>query len=742
MTWTRREMMIGTSMTLAQAGAAQAAAGAAGAPAVSGSPARAALQRVLGRRAADFDFVQAAAPLPTFEVQAHGGRVTVTADSPVGQLRGAYAYLQEVAALQLNWEGDRVALPARWPERHIGRSSTPFRHRAYLNPCAYGYTAPFWDWSRWERELDWMALHGIDMPLALEGQEFVWRRLWAEFGLSPAELDAYFCGAPFLPWQRMGNIEGYGRLPVEWIGKKQRLQQRILARARELGMTPILPGFAGYVPKALASRHPKARLHTMTPWGGFRETCWLDPTDPLFTDIARRFHALYAETYGAGTHYLADAFNEMRPPVQGSTPEQRATILSRYGRALVDALQQAQPGAVLAMQGWLFGIDPEFWDPASVTAFLQDMPDDRVLMLDIANDTYRGVWEKHRAFGGKRWVYGYIHNFGGNNPLFGNLPQVQDDLASLPGRADKGALQGFGVFPEGLDTNSVVYDFMYDAAWPAAGAPRDVDGWLAGWLRARYGVDDAALRAAWSDLWPAVYQVSNWKTAWWNGAFGCYLLCKRPHAKFADFDTEPGDLPRLLKAARALAQAATRHPRAALLRHDVVAASAHAGLLWVDRELQACLKALKARDARAAEAHWKAVQQQVPAIDALLGAQPVSLARWTDTARRYGDTPETARLYVEQARLHVSVWGGDAVLNDYASKAWHGLLADFYLPRWTRHVTAALAALREQRPLDEQRLTDELIAWEQAWARRDEPVAHRVPARPLAAARALLGRLV
>lgn len=27
----------------------------------------------------------------------------------------------------------------------------------------------WWDWGRWEREIDWMALNGINLPLALTG---------------------------------------------------------------------------------------------------------------------------------------------------------------------------------------------------------------------------------------------------------------------------------------------------------------------------------------------------------------------------------------------------------------------------------------------------------------------------------------------------------------------------------------------------------------------------------------------
>ena len=31
------------------------------------------------------------------------------------------------------------------------------------------YSSAFWDWRRWEREIDWMALHGVNLPLAFTG---------------------------------------------------------------------------------------------------------------------------------------------------------------------------------------------------------------------------------------------------------------------------------------------------------------------------------------------------------------------------------------------------------------------------------------------------------------------------------------------------------------------------------------------------------------------------------------------
>ena len=32
------------------------------------------------------------------------------------------------------------------------------------------YSMAYWDWDRWEAEIDWMALQGINLPLAFTGK--------------------------------------------------------------------------------------------------------------------------------------------------------------------------------------------------------------------------------------------------------------------------------------------------------------------------------------------------------------------------------------------------------------------------------------------------------------------------------------------------------------------------------------------------------------------------------------------
>ena len=48
---------------------------------------------------------------------------------------------------------DVLPLPSR-PERHI----TDAAQRYYLNYCTHSYSMAFWDWERWQKEIDWMAL--------------------------------------------------------------------------------------------------------------------------------------------------------------------------------------------------------------------------------------------------------------------------------------------------------------------------------------------------------------------------------------------------------------------------------------------------------------------------------------------------------------------------------------------------------------------------------------------------------
>jgi len=365
--WTRRDFL---GASLAGAGAAigpsvGALGGAAPGPTPAKPPlppsatavpsARAVLVRQLKARASEFDLRL----LPTdpngheaFELEATGGRVVISGSSGVALCRGAYTYLRQSCNAMITWSGSHLDLPATFPDAQHQRVVCPYRFTQYLNPCTYGYTMAFWDWERWERELDWMALHGITMPLAMEGQELIWQRVWLSLGLTQAEIDQFSTGPAHLPWHRMGNINNLdGPLPQDLLEKKRELQVKILDRMRELGMKPVAPAFAGFVPQGFKRVFPDAETFTLL-WlpEEFKtiprstRTFILHPRqNDLYRRIGMRFIQEYKAAYGEVEHYLADTFNELAVPVRA---DHRYEDLQQFGQTVFEGRARDPNGAV------------------------------------------------------------------------------------------------------------------------------------------------------------------------------------------------------------------------------------------------------------------------------------------------------------------------------------------------------------------------------------------------------------
>ena len=227
--------------------------------------ARALVTRILPAQAAQIDvelLPRGADGLDVFEVETRGGRLVLRGQNGVTIGSALQWYLRNVAHAQLSWDGDNLALPAVLPPvPEKVRISSPYRHRVYLNYCTLNYTASWWDRARWEREIDWMALHGITTPLAATGQEAVWQATLRRFRMNDTEIRQYLAGPAFGAWQWMTNLEQWGGpLPQSWIDSHLELGRFILERERALGMTPILQGFSGCVPLAFLEKYPGAKI--------------------------------------------------------------------------------------------------------------------------------------------------------------------------------------------------------------------------------------------------------------------------------------------------------------------------------------------------------------------------------------------------------------------------------------------------------------------------------------------------
>ncbi|QSX32668.1 alpha-N-acetylglucosaminidase [Shewanella avicenniae] len=670
-----------------------------------------------------------------YQISALNGELTVTANVPTALSYGAYQYLRSIGAMSVSWEGSRVALPEKFDDYHGEKVTSLFLQRAYLNVCAYGYTMPWWNWDRWEKELDWMALHGVNNPVAMEGQEYVWQKLWNEFGVSDEELQHYFSGPAFTPWQRMGNIEGHkGPLPQSWINKKHQLQKQIITRMKSLGMHPVVPAFGGYVPKKFVSMFPDAKISAMPKWTGFeQETYWLDPADPLFAKIAKRFIELYNAEYGEQQYYLSDSFNEMLPPV---SKDHRAEDLAAYGKSIYESIHQVVPNATWVMQGWMFGADEEFWDLESIKAFLSNVPSDKVMIHDIGNDRFH-VWQRANGFFSTPWIFGFIHNYGGSDPVYGAFDFYSQQVKDLLASSNAGQLTGFGVFPEGLHSDSVAYEYMFDLPWKAT--TQNTASWLPTYTKARYGFESEEVDRAWSLLDKSVFSTPYWTTRWWEGSAGAYLLFKRPTIELLRFEEHPGDLKALDEAIDLLVSVAEANKSSSLYMYDLVDFTKHSVSQHIDKALQRAMLAYQQRDIAAGDQLVAKITTLTKTLDDLMGLHQESLHSWVNDARSYAESSSEELLYVGNAKQQITVWGGPK-LKDYASKAWQGMYAGFYLPRWQIYLAALKQSAVSGVPFDEQAVQQQLITWENEWVSSTEEVKLSIPSDPLATIKALMAQ--
>lgn len=637
-----------------------------------------------------------------FEVTARNGCVDVSGTSSSALCRGAYHYLKEACHVQVSWSGDEIRLSDKLPEFDKVRVVCPNRLRLYMSVCTFGYSTVWWDWRRWEQEIDWMALHGINMPLAMVGQEAIWQRVFRDLGLSDSEIEAHFTGPAFLPWHRMGNIDGHmGPLPQAWIASQSELQRRILDRERELGMMPVVPGFSGFVPPAFKRIHPAVELHSAEPWAGFPPTTYIDPRSEWFAEIGSRFVKEYQREYGLVHHYLCDTFAEQVPQIE---PNGEVDYLCALGKATWKGLLDADPECHWVMQGWPFFFAQEYWSRERSEAFLGAVPIGRLIVIDQVLEDYE-VWRDQPLVREKGWIHAAVHNFGQTTHLHGDLSAISRRGWEAIQDPNHGNMLGMGLVPEGIDQNPVLYELLTDAMWRFDRV--DVPTWLHAYVLSRYGSAPQSAVSAWDELLHCVYG----KEAPFTLRF-----CWRFRPDDQPIVRSPSVL-RVFSAGVKLLDALSEiGPRRGFNRDLVdVTKTWLGGLaeLVLDSTLLAWRKQSGEYD------HYKSLFVQILLdLDRLLATLPEHrLSTWLSAARAGGSTADEADHLEVNARALLTHWG-KPFLFDYATREWAGLTKDFHLERW-RMYFEYLEHLERDGSVQMPDFPD----WEERWARTIQPLS-------------------
>ena len=654
----------------------------------------------------EFHQIDAEQGRDVFTLESRGGKVAIGGNNAGSMAVGLNRYLNRYCKVTVSWYADvAVKLPKTLPDvPKAERVTARVPQRFFLNYCTWGYTMPFWQWRDWERFIDWMALNGVNLPLAITGQEAVWYNVWTRLGMTDKQVRDYFTGPAYLPWHRMANIDGWcGPLPKEWLEGQTALQQRIVERERALNMRPVLPAFAGHVPGALRDLFPDADIQALGSWAGFDNqyrTYFLNSEDPLYSRIQRLFLEEQTRLFGTDHIYGIDPFNEVDPP--SFEPE----YLNKVSKHIYESLTAVDPEAEWLQMAWFLYYQCKDYTQERTRAMLTGVPQGKMTMLDYYCE-YKEMWREHEGFYGQPFIWCYLGNFGGNTNVQGRVKEAGQRIERALAECGDN-LVGIGSTLEGLDVQQFPYEYILEKAWNFAKTDEQVINELAD---RHAGTVSQPAREAWKMLYDSVLDITPVN-------FAAPLPCSYPAL---------GKESRAVKYNPQDLLAVWDH----LLAQDKVNTDAMAiDLIWVGRQLlgdlfliekQAVDKAYQQKDKNAFFAHSDVLYEILSDLDNLNSHHPhATLDNWLQQARDLGKSPQVKDYYEMNARRLITTWGGS--LNDYACRNWNGLMWDYYAKRWENYLRELSVAVFSGKDFDEGHFRAITDKFQEKWVTSTEEI--------------------
>ncbi len=725
-------------------------------------------RRILGDKASEFEFVVSEKGKNSnsdyFSLEDKDGKIKIVGNNDNSLAMGLNYYLKHYAHVYVSWNvADPVELPKKFPaiesEKPIYKMAFVDK-RFFLNYCTFGYTMPWWGWDEWERFIDWMAMNGINMPLAQTGQEAVWYEVWKDYGMTDLEIRSYFAAPAHLPLHRMGCLDGFqGPLPMSWINSQKELQKKIVARERELNMSPVLSGFSGHVPQQIAEANPNAKIRKSAQWKGFQSTYFLDPVEPLFAQIQQKFIEKQTMLYGTDHLYAVDPFSEIDPQ------SWMEDYLMKTSYNIYESLAKADSCATWVQSGWMFYRQSTIWDRDRMKHYLGGVQNhEDLIMLDYYCEKTE-INNETGNFFGYPFIWCYLGNFGGNTKLSGNIHLLNEKICNMIGIESRPAnndriqkekpngkaiqaektgnmakpvsktaiqkqqnamrgtnipnMKGIGATLEALDCNPVVYEFLFERVWEKN---VDVNTWLKNWSSIRYGKENEKAETAWQLLGKSVYvnwvyDVKDSKLLERPGFPSKNGNQKPVPAKRRKFEENAFSNDSLLAACQTLLKSKSKRGS---YNYDLAVFYSQWMSNYFEEIYNQFIEAYNAKDLKQMTALKKQANELIDDADALLSTQPsMLLGKWIDDARNMGTTPAEKDYFERNARTILTTWGSSE-FNDYACRMWGGLLKGYYGQRWNIFFDAAINAVENNRSVNRVQLNKDLIALEQQWSNQHE----------------------
>jgi len=625
-----------------------------------------------------------------FELSSDGKEVFIGATNANAAAQGLGWYLKYYCNRSLSHMGSNLSVVSKLPIiKDKVRISSPYQYRYALNYCTINYSFSFYTWEDWEKELDWMALSGVNIMLAPMGTELVWYNTLIKLGYSDKDAKSFIPGPAFTAWWLMGNLEGWGGPnSLQLMQLQANIQKKLLSRMKELQIEPILQGFYGMVPHDLNKKVNALKDVEIIDQGKwvfteFTRPAILAPTNDKFNTVADIYYSELKKLYGTDIKFFGG-----EPFHEGG--KKSGVDITAVAKNVQDVMQKNFPNSTWVLQGWQN-------NPAD--ALLAGLKKENTLIIELFGENTAN-WEQRKGYGGTNFIWSNVSNFGEKNGLYGKLQRFLDEVYKAKHSPYGNYLKGVGIIPEGLNNNPVAYDLMLDIAW--RNDKPSLEKWIVDYTTYRYGSYNQDIVDAWKIFIKTVYSSpidQKGKILYQEGPSES-IYCARPSLKVnpvSSWGTRKRNYDiKLFKQAVALfAKADKQFKNSETYRTDKTDFLRQVMADKGDTAYDELVKAIQTKDKMSIKEKGSRFLTMILQQDSLLNNNHYfSLNRWLNQATALGKGLPDAKNILYNAKAQITFWGPDnnpkTTLRDYAHKEWGGLLSSLYYSRWKLFIDDAI----------------------------------------------------
>ena len=337
-----------------------------------------------------------------YEIYAEDGKVVLAGNSNLSLAMAYYRYLNEYCSVVItSGEYDITSLyRTPLPQEKITYTAAQ-KIRARISYEMFSLAGNFWGFDRWEKEIDFMAMHGINTALQAVGFDAVTFHTLRALGMNEDFCAEFASGPAFLSRQLTGNVAGIHSVnSIDYLERKLSLGQMISERERQLGIEPIFPAAMPSVPFSLRKKYTKMDIFKAPEWYNLPPIFYMEPDNGFFGVFNRKFLAIQQELLGETHSYIFE-------PAYDVDKKGYNAYFKSLGPALSELLDDFDAQAVC------------YTHASSITeSFFEAMEGKKFIFIDDCNAV------NSRLLDGKKFIVAIQGNQYGRTGLYGNLDKM------------------------------------------------------------------------------------------------------------------------------------------------------------------------------------------------------------------------------------------------------------------------------------------------------------------------------